>query len=36
MRLLLDQNLSSRLPARLGTVYPGMIHVADLGLLALG
>ncbi|MDP1832987.1 MAG: DUF5615 family PIN-like protein [Geothrix sp.] len=34
MRLLLDQNLSSRLPARLGTVYAGMIHVADLGLSA--
>lgn len=32
MRLLLDQNLSSRLPARLGMAYPGMLHVADLGL----
>lgn len=32
MRLLLDQNRSSRLPGRLGTVYPDMIHVADLGL----
>jgi len=32
MRLLLDQNLSSRLTARLGSHYSGMIHVADLGL----
>lgn len=34
MRLLLDQNLSSRLSARLGLIYPGMIHVSDLGLSA--
>jgi predicted nuclease of predicted toxin-antitoxin system len=32
MRLLLDQNLSSRLTARLGSLYTGRIHVADLGL----
>jgi predicted nuclease of predicted toxin-antitoxin system len=32
MRLLLDQNLSSRLPNRLSGVYPGLLHVADLGL----
>ena len=32
MRLLLDQNLSSRLPGRLNALYPGMIHVAVLGL----
>ena len=32
MTLLLDQNLSSRLPSRLVAVFPGMIYVADLGL----
>jgi predicted nuclease of predicted toxin-antitoxin system len=34
MSLLLDQNLSSRLPARLIGVYPGITHVAELGLSA--
>lgn len=32
MRLLLDQNLSPRLPARLEAIYPDILHVADLGL----
>ena len=32
MRLLLDQNLSSRLVAQLESYYPGIIHVAQLGL----
>ncbi len=30
--LLLDQNLSSRLVARLADVFPGTEHVADAGL----
>jgi len=34
MKLLLDQNLSSRLKARLEAAYPDVIHVADLGLSA--
>jgi len=32
MKLLLDQNLSSRLSARLSEVYPSLTHVGDLGL----
>jgi predicted nuclease of predicted toxin-antitoxin system len=32
MKLLLDQNLSSRLSSRLMSVYPGVLHVSDLGL----
>ncbi len=32
MRLLLDQNLSVRLVARLAGVYPDIAHVAGLGL----
>lgn len=32
MRLLLDENLSHRLVARLRDVYPGSVHVRDAGL----
>ncbi|HEX2092834.1 MAG TPA: DUF5615 family PIN-like protein [Longimicrobiaceae bacterium] len=32
MKLLLDENLSPRLVARLGDAYPGSVHVRDLGL----
>ncbi|WP_306590980.1 DUF5615 family PIN-like protein [Geothrix sp. 21YS21S-4] len=32
MNLLLDQNLSSRLSGRLKDFFPGIRHVADLGL----
>ena len=32
MRLLFDQNLSPRLPARLADVFPGSGHVDALGL----
>ena len=32
MSLSLDENLSSRLTARLGTLFPGIIHVRDVGL----
>lgn len=32
MKLLLDQNFSSRLSSRLMSVYPGVLHVSDLGL----
>ena len=32
MRLLLDQNLSSRLPRPLHDLYPGSIHVREVGL----
>jgi predicted nuclease of predicted toxin-antitoxin system len=35
VRLLLDENLSRRLVARLADLYPGSIHVADAGLLAV-
>lgn len=33
MRLLLDENLSFRLVAALGEVFPGSAHVRDVGLL---
>ena len=32
MRLLFDQNLSHRLVHRLADVYPGSVHVRDVGL----
>ena len=32
MRLLFDQNLSSRLVHELGDLYPGSVHVRDVGL----
>lgn len=32
MRLLLDQNLSPRLVQRLADVFPGALHVSDVGL----
>jgi predicted nuclease of predicted toxin-antitoxin system len=32
MKLLLDQNVSPRLVARLAGLYPGSAHVHDLGL----
>ena len=32
MKLLLDQNLSRRLIARIEDSYPGSIHAADVGL----
>lgn len=32
MRLLLDENLSHRLVARLADAYPGSAHVRDVGL----
>lgn len=34
MRLLFDQNLSSRLPRFLHDLYPGSIHVREVGLQA--
>ncbi len=34
MRLLFDQNLSFRLVHRLSDLYPGSIHVRDVGLEA--
>ena len=32
-RLLFDENVSARLVAAIGDIYPGSAHVADLGLL---
>jgi predicted nuclease of predicted toxin-antitoxin system len=32
MKLLLDHNLSPRLTHRLADLYPGAIHVVDVGL----
>jgi predicted nuclease of predicted toxin-antitoxin system len=32
MKLLFDQNLSSRLPARLADLHPGSDHVQNVGL----
>ena len=32
MKLLFDQNLSYRLVALLGDLYPGSVHVRELGL----
>lgn len=32
MKLLLDENLSDRIPARISTVFPGSSHVKALGL----
>lgn len=36
MRLLLDQNLSPQLVVRLNAIYPGILHVANLGLSSAG
>lgn len=33
MKLLFDENLSFRLVAALGDVYPGSVHVREVGLL---
>jgi predicted nuclease of predicted toxin-antitoxin system len=30
--MLLDENLSPRLVTRLGSLFPGLLHVRDLGL----
>jgi len=32
VRLLFDQNLSPRLPRLLGDLYPGSVHVREVGL----
>ena len=32
MRFLFDQNLSPRLRHRLADIYPGSVHVRDMGL----
>ena len=32
MKLLLDENLSPRLVRRLESLFPGIIHVRDIGL----
>lgn len=32
MKLLIDQNISFRLSAALGSLYPGSQHVRDLGM----
>ena len=32
MTLLLDQNVSHKLAARLADIYPGSVHVRDLGM----
>jgi predicted nuclease of predicted toxin-antitoxin system len=34
VKLLFDQNLSPRLVGRLAAVYPGSVHIRDLGLQA--
>lgn len=34
MKLLLDQNLSPRLASRLDDLFPGTLHVRDVGLEA--
>ncbi|OGK79292.1 MAG: hypothetical protein A2X52_12760 [Candidatus Rokubacteria bacterium GWC2_70_16] len=36
MKLLLDQNLSPRLAHALAAIYPGTLHVRDVGLQAAG
>ncbi len=33
MKLLLDENLSPRLVQRLASLFPGLIHVRDIGLM---
>jgi predicted nuclease of predicted toxin-antitoxin system len=33
VKLLFDENLSRKLPPRLGDLYPGSIHASDAGLL---
>jgi predicted nuclease of predicted toxin-antitoxin system len=32
MKLLFDQNLSPRLPGLLSDLYPGSVHVREIGL----
>jgi predicted nuclease of predicted toxin-antitoxin system len=34
VKLLLDENLSRKLAVRLSELYPGLVHVAEFGLLA--
>jgi predicted nuclease of predicted toxin-antitoxin system len=34
MRLLFDENLSSKLPNRLGDLFPNSLHVRDVGMKA--
>jgi predicted nuclease of predicted toxin-antitoxin system len=34
MRLLFDENLSPKLPNRLGNVFPNSLHVRDVGMKA--
>jgi predicted nuclease of predicted toxin-antitoxin system len=34
MRLLFDENLSSKLPSRLGDLFPNSLHVRDVGMKA--
>jgi predicted nuclease of predicted toxin-antitoxin system len=34
MRLLFDENLSPKLPSRLGDLFPNSLHVRDVGMKA--
>ncbi|MBD2080397.1 DUF5615 family PIN-like protein [Leptolyngbya sp. FACHB-17] len=34
MRLLFDENLLSKLPSRLGNLFPNSLHVRDVGMKA--
>ncbi|MEG4015230.1 MULTISPECIES: DUF5615 family PIN-like protein [unclassified Microcoleus] len=34
MKLLFDENLSSKLPNRLSDVFPNSLHVRDVGMKA--
>lgn len=34
MRLLFDENLSPKLPNRLGDLFPNSLHVRDVGMKA--
>ena len=36
MKFLFDQNLSPRLPNSLADLYPGGVHVRDIGLRDYG
>ena len=36
MKLLFDENLSSRLPEQLSDLYPGSVHVRQCGLASAG
>ena len=33
MKLLFDQNLSSRLPNQLEDIFPGSVHIREVGLI---